>query len=163
MLSNAAGGITWSKMGTIMLIKDQISSLVPSPLAGPNFDNLGTRFPDMSNIYDEHLRDIVKEAAKEGGIDLKEGVYLAVSGPSYETKAEIRAYKLLGADSVGMSTAPETIVSNYLGMKTVAFSLISNMAAGISKHKLNHAEVIEFGRKSGNKLCELVRELIKVL
>ena len=94
-------------------------------------------------------------------IDLKEGIYLATTGPSYETKAEIRAYKILGADAVGMSTAPETIVSNYLGMKTVAFSLITNMAAGISNNKLNHKEVIEIGQKSGGKLCELVREMIK--
>jgi len=162
IVTNASGGINKNlKIGDIMMIVDHINLMGDNPLIGPNEDILGERFPDMSNIYTLELQEIAKKCAKELNIDLKEGVYIAVSGPSYETKAEIRAYKLLGADAVGMSTAPETIVSNYLNMKTVAFSLITNMAAGINKNKLSHSEVLEIGKKSGGKMCELVLNMIK--
>ena len=160
--TNASGGINPElQIGDIMMIVDHINLMGDNPLIGPNEEILGERFPDMSNIYTLELQEIAKKCASKLDINLKEGVYIAVSGPSYETKAEIRAYRTLGADAVGMSTAPETIVSNYLGMKTVALSLITNMAAGISEHKLNHSEVIEIGQKSGGKLCNLVREIIK--
>ena len=162
--TNASGGINSNfNIGDIMIITDHINFMGDNPLIGPNEEILGERFPDMGNIYTLELQQKAKQCAKKLNINLKEGVYLAVSGPSYETKAEIRAYKILGADAVGMSTAPETIVSNYLGMKTVAFSLITNMAAGISKNKLNHKEVLEIGQKAGRKLCNLVYEMIKAL
>ena len=164
IVTNASGGINPNlQIGDIMMITDHINLMGDNPLIGPNEDILGERFPDMSNIYTLELQEIAKKCSSRLGIKLKDGVYIAVSGPSYETKAEIRAYKLMGADAVGMSTAPETIVSNYLGMKTVALSLITNMAAGIGKNKLNHKEVLEIGQKSGGKLCELVREIIKEL
>lgn len=160
--TNASGGINSNlQIGDIMMIIDHINFMGDNPLIGPNEDILGERFPDMTNIYTPELQEVAKKCALELNINLKEGVYLAVSGPSYETKAEIRAYRLLGADAVGMSTAPETIVSKYLGMKTLALSLITNMAAGITEHKPNHAEVLEIGRKSGGKLCELVRKVVK--
>ena len=164
IVTNASGGINSNfNIGDIMMITDHINLMGDNPLIGPNEEILGERFPDMSNIYTLELQQKAKQCAKKLNINLQEGVYLAVSGPSYETKAEIRAYKILGADAVGMSTAPETIVSNYLGMKTVAFSLITNMAAGISKNKLNHKEVLEIGQKAGGKLCNLVYEMIKVI
>lgn len=164
IVTNASGGINSSlEIGDIMMIVDHINFMGDNPLIGPNEEILGERFPDMSNIYTLELQEVAKKCAAKLGITLKEGVYLAVSGPSYETKAEVRAYKLLGADAVGMSTAPETIVSNYLGMKTLALSLITNMAAGISKNQLNHKEVLEIGKKSGGKLCNLVRSVIKSL
>ena len=162
IVTNASGGINSNlNIGDIMMIVDHINLMGDNPLIGPNEEILGERFPDMSNIYTLELQETAKKCANELNIDLKEGVYIAVSGPSYETKAEIRAYKMMGADAVGMSTAPETIVSNYLGMKTVAFSLITNMAAGITDNKLNHNEVLEIGKKSGGKLCSLVRSMIK--
>lgn len=162
--TNASGGINRNlNIGDIFMITDHINFMGDNPLIGPNEDILGERFPDMSNIYTSELQELAKNCAKELNIDLKEGVYLAVSGPSYETKAEVRAYSILGADVVGMSTAPETIVSCYLKMNTLALSLVTNMAAGISGKKLSHEEVIKAGKKSGGKLCALVKQVIKKL
>lgn len=162
--TNASGGINRNlNIGDILMITDHINFMGDNPLIGPNEDILGERFPDMSNIYTLELQDIARNCAKKLDIDLKEGVYLAVSGPSYETKAEVKAYSILGADVVGMSTAPETIVSCYLNMNTLALSLVTNMAAGISKNKLSHKEVLEAGQKSGWKLCSLVKQIIKEL
>ena len=162
IVTNASGGINPQlQIGDIMMITDHINLMGDNPLIGPNEEILGERFPDMSKIYTPELCEKARKCASDLNINLKEGVYIAVSGPSYETKAEIRAFGLLGADAVGMSTAPETIVSNYLGMKTVAFSLITNMAAGIKENRLTHNEVLEIGQKSGQKLCRLVREMIK--
>ncbi len=144
MLTNAVGGIRKDlKTGSFMLIKDQISLFVPSPLLGPNIDELGPRFPDMSEIYDKALRDEIKAAAAELNIDLPEGVYLQLKGPNYESPAEIRACAALGADVVGMSTACEAIAANHMGMKVCGISCISNLAAGISPAPLSHKEVQE--------------------
>ena len=122
IITNASGGITFRQPGTIMLIKDQIGSLVASPLRGENFDFLGPRFPDMSHPYDAELSKIAKDVAKDMGIDLKEGVYMQFGGPQYETPAEIRMAKLLGADVVGMSTCTEAIAANHMGMKIIGVS-----------------------------------------
>jgi len=160
-ITNAAGAVNKKlDVGGIVLIKDHINFMGSNPLIGKNDDSLGERFPDMSNVYTEKLREMAKKCAKELKIDLKEGVYLAVSGPSYETAAEIRAYSLLGADVVGMSSVPEAIVSNYLKMNTIAFSLVTNFATGVSDNKLSHAEVLETGKTSGVKLSNLIKKII---
>ncbi|MBR1617994.1 purine-nucleoside phosphorylase, partial [bacterium] len=126
-------------------------------------DNLGVRFPDMSNVYSKRLQEIALRCAKDIGYDLKTGVYLAVSGPSYETKAEVQAFKLLGADVVGMSTVPEAIVSNYLGMETLGFSLVTNHATGVCDTKLSHKEVIETGKAAQKTMVKLVLKIIEKL
>lgn len=142
VLTNAAGGINQTfKSGDFMLIKDHISSFVPSPLRGENIDELGTRFPDMSSVYDKELRANILSSASEKGITPHEGVYVQTPGPNYETPAEIRMYSLLGADAVGMSTACEAISARHTGMRIAGISCISNMAAGISKVPLSHEEV----------------------
>ena len=161
MLSNAAGGITWSEPGTVMLIKDQIACMVPSPLIGPNFDKLGTRFPDMSNIYDEHLRELAREAAKDLGVDLKEGVYMQFMGPQYESPAEVQLAKKLGADAVGMSTCGEAIAANHMGMKVIGVSCISNGAAGITKDKLDHITVKENMHLAVDKVGKLAGAVLE--
>ena len=144
ILTNASGGINKNfKAGDLMLIRDHISSFVPSPLIGQNVDELGTRFPDMSSIYDKELSDVIMDTAKELSIDLKEGVYVQTSGPNYESPAEIRMYSTLGADAVGMSTACEAMAGNHAGLRICGISCISNLAAGISKNPLSHEEVKE--------------------
>ena len=141
-LTNAAGGIGKEfAAGDFMLITDQIASFVPSPLIGKNVDELGPRFPDMSEIYNKELQELIRTAAREEEIPLKEGVYLQFSGPNYESPAEIRMAKILGADAVGMSTACEAIAANHMGMKVCGISCISNLACGISDTPLSHAEV----------------------
>ncbi len=148
-LTNAAGGINPDfSAGNLMLISDHISNFVPSPLIGKNIDELGTRFPDMSEVYSKTLRDIVKEVSKKHDIDLKEGVYVQLTGPNFETPAEIRMCRTLGADAVGMSTACEAMAARHIGMKIVGISVISNMAAGISKNPLTHEEVQETADKT---------------
>ena len=162
LLTNASGGINRKfKAGDFMLITDQISSFVPSPLIGPNPEELGDRFPDMSTVYDRELGDRVKEAARETLIDLKEGIYLQFTGPQFETPAEIRMAACLGADAVGMSTACEAIVANHMGMKICGISCVVNMAAGIQKTPLNHEEVQEMGKRKSEDFRILIRESIK--
>ncbi len=160
-LTNAAGGIRrdFSK-GCLMMIRDHISSLVPSPLVGPNIDELGVRFPDMSCIYDEALRDIIRSSANELSINVEEGVYIQTSGPNYETPAEIRAYALWGADAVGMSTACEAMAARHMGMRICGISCITNMAAGISDAPLSHAEVKETADRIGKDFAALVKKSI---
>lgn len=144
ILTNAAGGInTRFKPGTLMAITDHISFSVPSPLIGENIDELGLRFPDMSEVYNKELISILENTAKALDIPLEKGVYIQLTGPSYETPAEIRAASILGADAVGMSTACEAIAANHMGVKICAVSCISNMAAGLSKKPLTHEEVKE--------------------
>ena len=126
-----------------MLISDHINYSFANPLIGPNLDAFGPRFPDASNIYTAELREAVREAAGDAGIPLQEGVYMMFSGPSYETPAEIRMARVLGADAVGMSTVPEALVAAHCGMRVLGISCITNMAAGILKQKLDHAEVVE--------------------
>ena len=144
VLTNAAGGISEKlRAGDLMLINDHISSFVPSPLIGANVDELGTRFPDMSRVYDEELSCVIRDTARALSVDLKEGVYVQTSGPNYESPAEIRMYSVLGADAVGMSTACEAVAATHAGLRVCAISCISNLAAGISKNPLSHEEVKE--------------------
>lgn len=162
LLTNAAGGINPEfKSGDFMLIRDHIASFVPNPLLGKNIDRLGERFPDMSNVYDNTLCDIIKNTAKELDIPLHEGVYIQFTGPSYETPTEVRMAKLLGADAVGMSTACEAIAARHAGMKICAISCISNPASGVSDSELSHAEVIEATDKSSLNFKRLVFEVVK--
>lgn len=161
MLTNAAGGINAQLApGDLMLIKDHISLFVPNPLIGENISELGERFPDMSDIYGSGLQEIIKRAAAENGIDLREGVYAQLTGPSYESPAEIRALERMGADAVGMSTACEAIAANHAGMRVCAISCISNMAAGISTVPLTHAEVQETADRTAEGFAKLVRSAI---
>lgn len=161
-LTNASGGVNESfAPGDLMMITDQISDFVPSPLIGGNIEELGTRFPDMSHIYDEDIQQILRESAKTLGISLKEGVYLQFTGPNYESPAEIRMSRILGADAVGMSTACEAVAANHMGMKICGISCISNMAAGISKQPLNHKEVQEAADRVAPLFKALVTESIR--
>lgn len=160
-LTNASGGIQdGMKAGDLMLITDQISDFVPSPLIGPNIEELGTRFPDMSHIYREELQDIIRDTARELEISLKEGVYIQLTGPNYESPAEIRMCKALGADAVGMSTACEAIAANHMGMQVCGISCVSNLAAGISKTPLTHAEIQECADRVAPMFRKLVTESI---
>ncbi len=160
-LTNAAGGIqAGMQAGEFMLITDHISSFVPSPLRGANMDALGVRFPDMSQIYSERLNQIIRQTAAEHTIPLKEGVYLQTAGPAYESPAEIRMFRALGADAVGMSTAIEAIAAKHCGMEVCGVSCISNLAAGISPHPLTHEEVKEAGDKAAPQFTLLVRGAI---
>lgn len=160
-LTNASGGIRdGMHAGDFMLINGHISSFVPSPLLGQNLEELGTRFPDMSEVYDRKLRDMIKDAANDLNIPLKEGVYVQTTGPNYETPQEIRMYKVLGADAVGMSTAVEAMAANHMGMKVCGISCISNLAAGISPTPLTHAEIQETADRVAPLFKQLVTESI---
>ncbi len=161
-LTNAAGGINRSfNAGDFMLITDQISMSVPSPLIGENIDELGVRFPDMSEVYSRHLRKIIENSAVTAGVPLRRGVYIQTTGPQYETPAEIRAYERLGADAVGMSTAIEAIAARHAGMEICGISCISNLAAGISVNPLTHAEVQETADRVAPLFKKLVTQAIK--
>lgn len=160
-LTNASGGIQdGMQAGDFMLITDQISDFVPSPLVGENMDELGVRFPDMSHIYREELQDAVRTAAGRLGISLKEGVYIQLTGPNYESPAEIRMCRALGADAVGMSTACEAVAANHMGMQVCGISCVSNLAAGIAKHPLTHKEVQETADRVAPVFKALVTESI---
>lgn len=164
ILTNAAGGINTSfSVGDIMLIEDHINFMGRNPLVGANDETLGCRFPDMSFAYSPELRDLAERCAEKVGTRLCKGVYLACSGPSYETPAEIRAFRTLGADAVGMSTVPEVIAANHCGMRVLGFSLISNMAAGILQQPLSEEEVLEAGRRKGAKMQRLIVEILQNL
>ena len=161
-LTNAAGGINRSfNAGDFMLITDQISMSVPSPLIGENIDELGVRFPDMSEVYSRRLRKIIENAAVTAGVPLRKGVYIQTTGPQYETPAEIRAYERHGADAVGMSTAIEAIAARHAGMEICGISCISNLAAGISVNPLTHAEVQETADRVAPLFKKLVTQAIK--
>lgn len=161
-LTNAAGGINRSfNAGGFMLITDQISMSVPSPLIGENIDELGVRFPDMSEVYSRRLRKIIENSAVTAGVPLRRGVYIQTTGPQYETPAEIRAYERLGADAVGMSTAIEAIAARHAGMEICGISCISNLAAGISVNPLTHAEVQETADRVAPLFKKLVTQAIK--
>ncbi len=148
-LTNASGGINQEfRAGDFMLITDQISCFAPNPLIGANIDELGTRFPDMSEIYDKGLAEAIRNSAKETQVDLKEGVYVQLTGPSFESPAEIRMIRTLGGDAVGMSTAVEAIAANHCGMKVCGISCICNPAAGMSGNPLTHKEVQEAADKA---------------
>lgn len=160
-LTNAAGGVQQGMhAGDLMLLKGQIASFIPSPLRGANIDELGVRFPDMSQIYDTDLQRIVKKAALELGIDIKEGTYLQFTGPQYESPQEIAMARTLGADAVGMSTACEAIAAKHMGMKVLGISCISNLASGISPVPLSHKEVQEVADEVAPKFKAFVTEII---
>lgn len=161
LLTNAAGGINLDfRAGDFMLITDHIASFVPSPLIGENIGSLGVRFPDMTEVYDKKLREKVKTAAKELGIDLKEGVYIQMTGPQYETPTEIKLYRTFGADAVGMSTACEAIAARHAGYRICGISFISNAAAGISGAPLTHEEVKEAADRAAESFADLVESFI---
>lgn len=160
-LTNAAGGIMQGmKAGDFMLITGQIASFVPSPLVGANIDELGTRFPDMSHIYDEDLQTIVKKTALDNNIPLKQGVYIQMTGPQYESPEEVALCRILGAGAVGMSTACEAVAANHMGMKIVGISCIANMASGITPTPLTHTEIQETADKVAPDFKKLVYESI---
>ena len=161
ILTNAAGAISVDyKPGDLVLISDHINLLGANPLTGPNDDQLGPRFPDMSEAYPRDLREIAKQEGHALGLMLSEGIYAAVPGPSYETPAEIRYLRTIGADLVGMSTVTETIVANHMGLKVLGISCVTNMAAGILPQKLHHAEVMETGERIKGILVNLLQRLI---
>ena len=158
-LTNAAGGVNPEfSAGDFMLIKDQIASFVPSPLIGENLEELGPRFCDMSEVYDKDLQEIIRKTAKDLGIPLQEGVYIQLTGPNFETPAEVKMCRTLGADAVGMSTACEGIAANHMGMKICGISCVCNPAAGISKVPLSHKEVQEAANEAAPKFKKLVTE-----
>ncbi len=162
-LTNAAGGVNLAySAGDLMLIKDHIC-MVPNPLIGENIKELGTRFCDMSDTYDKKLRDIIRKTAAESDIPLQEGVYLQLTGPSYETPAEVRMVRTLGGDAVGMSTAVEAIAANHMGMHICGISCITNMAAGVQETPLDHKEVQETAQKVAEKFTKLVTACILAL
>ena len=164
ILTNAAGTTRSDfNVGDIMLISDHINFMGNNPLIGKNNPDLGERFPDMSDVYNDELRNLARDLANKINIEIKEGVYLATTGPSYETKAEVKMYRALGADAVGMSTVPEAIIANYLKMNVLAFSMITNFATGVSDNKLSHQEVLECGEVAGLKLAKLIKEIINSL
>ena len=161
ILTNAAGAISVDyKPGDLVLISDHINLLGSNPLTGPNDEKLGPRFPDMSEAYPRDLREIAKQEGHALGLTLREGIYAAVPGPSYETPAEIRYLRTIGADLVGMSTVPETIVANHMGLKVLAISCVTNMAAGILPQKLHHSEVMETGERVKGILVNLLQRVI---
>ncbi|MCI9515669.1 MAG: purine-nucleoside phosphorylase [Lachnospiraceae bacterium] len=156
-LTNAAGGLNPDfSVGDFMMITDQIANFVPSPLIGPNIDELGPRFCDMSEIYDKDLQEIIRETAKELGISIKEGVYVQLTGPNFETPHEVKMCRILGGDAVGMSTACEAIAANHMGMKICGISCISNMGCGMQEQPLSHAEVQE----TADRVAPLFKKLI---
>jgi len=164
VLTNAAGGVNVKfGAGQLVLISDHINLLGQNPLTGPNDDSLGPRFPDMTESYSKEYREIARAAGLEMGLDLPEGVYAAVPGPSYETPAEIRYMRTIGADLVGMSTVPETIAANHMGMRVLGISCVTNAAAGVLDQKLNHTEVLEVGERMKGALIELLRRVIPKL
>ena len=164
ILTNAAGGIDPElHPGDLVLISDHINLMGTNPLIGHNDDSLGPRFPDMTEAYSREYREIARRTGAELGIDLKEAVYAAMLGPSYETPAEIRFLRTIGAGLVGMSTVPETIVANHMGMKVLAISCVTNMAAGISAQKLVHQEVLDVGARVRDTLIRLLNAVIPKL
>lgn len=162
LVTNAAGGINKSfKPGDLMLIRDHLSFFAPSPLRGSNLDEFGVRFPDMSEAYDKGLVEMAKKAASETGVEIREGVYIFAQGPMYETPAEIKAFGILGADAVGMSTVPEVIAARHAGFSVLGISCITNMAAGILDKTLNHEEVMKAAKAAENKFVTLVKGIVK--
>ena len=161
VLTNAAGGVRRTfKPGDLMLISDHINAFGTNPLIGPNEEAIGHRFPDMSAVYDKNLRRLAKATARELKVPLREGVYLGNSGPSYETPAEIRAYRTVGADAVGMSTIPEAIALKHAGVRVLGISTITNMAAGILPQPLDHSEVLATTKRVGERFVRLLTALV---
>ena len=161
VLTNAAGGINPAfQRGLLVLISDHINLQGANPLVGPNEESLGPRFPDMTEAYSVRLRQIARETAAELGIPVAEGVYAAMLGPSYETPAEIRFLRIIGADLVGMSTVPEVIAARHMGLSVLAISCVTNMAAGLAPGPLSHREVLETGEMVRDRLSRLLEALL---
>ena len=161
ILTNAAGGInTTFAQGALMAIDDHINLLGSNPLIGPNDERFGPRFPDMTEVYSRRLRQVADETARELGLALEHGVYIAVHGPSYETPAEIKAFRSVGADAVGMSTVPEAIVLRHMGVEVLGISCISNMAAGVLPQPLHHDDVMETTRRVRGQFIALLEGII---
>lgn len=164
MLTNAAGGINTSfSQGALMVIDDHINAMGTNPLVGPNDDRFGFRFPDMTEIYSRRLRGLADESARAIGVSIEHGVYVAVHGPSYETPAEIRAFRGWGADAVGMSTAPEAIVARHMKMEVLGISCITNMAAGVLPQPLHHDEVMETAARVKGQFIALLEGVLERL
>ena len=164
VLTNAAGGVNLDfGPGTLMMISDHINYSGANPLIGPNLDDFGPRFPDVSDLYTKDLRCAVKTAAKEAGIDVQEGVYMMFSGPNYETPAEVRMAKIVGADAVGMSTVPEALVAGHCGMDVIGISCITNIAAGLSDQKLDHSEVLEIANRVHDTFQNLLDVILRTI
>ena len=160
-LTNASGGMNRDfKAGDLMMIKDHIGIFVPNPLIGANIDELGTRFPDMSEVYSRRMRDVIKKTAQEMGILLREGVYVQLTGPNYETPAEIRMCRSWGGDAVGMSTACEAMAARHMGIEVCGISCITNLAAGMSEKKLNHTEVQETADRVAKQFKKLITGVV---
>ena len=156
-LTNASGSVNFDfQAGDFMMITDQISTFVPSPLIGENIDELGVRFPDMSEIYKKDLCQVIRESAKELDIPLKEGTYLQTTGPQFESPSEVKMFRILGADAVGMSTACEAIAANHMGMKVCGISCVTNLGCGMLEQPLTHEEV----RETADRVAPLFKKLI---
>ncbi|HXC68842.1 MAG TPA: purine-nucleoside phosphorylase [Pyrinomonadaceae bacterium] len=161
ILTNAAGGINVElQQGALMVISDHLNLMGDNPLRGPNDERFGPRFPDMSAVYSPELQAMVVDEAKAAGVEVRRGIYGALSGPSYETPAEIVLLRNLGADAVGMSTVPEAIVARHMGLEVLGISCITNMAAGVSDAPINHEEVMETGERVRATFTELLRRVI---
>jgi purine-nucleoside phosphorylase len=161
VLTNAAGGVRLSfRPGDLMLITDHVNALGTNPLVGGNEEALGPRFPDMSVVYDAKLRSVIKAEARRLRIPLRQGIYVSLTGPSYETPAEIRLWRKLGVDAVGMSTVPEAVALRHAGVRVAGISTITNMAAGILKKPLNHVEVLETTRRVGSRFVRLLEAVV---
>ena len=164
ILTNAAGGANFDfKPGDFMIINDHITIAIPSPLIGENIDELGVRFPDMSEVYSQRMRKIIKDTAEKMGIKMQEGVYMQFTGPAYETPAEVRLARTLGGDAVGMSTACEAMAAHHMGMEVCGISCITNLAAGMSTEKLDHKEVQETADRVAEDFKRLVTESIRLI
>ncbi len=164
IVTNAAGGVNAKfKPSDLMIITDHINHMGVNPLIGPNDDSMGERFPDMSNIYTAEYVELARKISKKLGIDLQEGVYMAFTGPSYETPAEVKMARVIGADAVGMSTVPEAVVASWAKMKVIGLSCICNSAAGVSTVGLSHEDVIQAANVAKEKFKSLVKEIIKEL
>jgi purine-nucleoside phosphorylase len=164
VLTNAAGGINLDYgQGRLVVIKDHINLQGQNPLVGPEDPRFGLRFIDMTEAYPKNYRQMALEAGRRLGLQLSEGIYAALLGPSYETPAEIRFLRTIGADLVGMSTVPEVIVARQMGIKVLAISCVTNMAAGVTDHPINHEEVLEIGRKIAGQFKELLREVVPLI
>lgn len=163
-LTNAAGGVNTSfHPGDLMLLKDHISVFAPNPLIGPNIEELGSRFPDMSHVYDQELQELIRKAAREKEVFLQEGVYAQLTGPSFESPAEIRMLRMMGCDAVGMSTVAEAIAANHMGMKICGISCICNLAAGMTEVSLSHREVQEAADAAAPRFKGLVTAAVMAM
>jgi purine-nucleoside phosphorylase len=162
LITNAAGGINTSfAQGALMVIEDHLNLMGTNPLVGPNDERFGPRFPDMTEVYSKRLRVVANKAAAKVDLGLAHGVYVGLHGPSYETPAEIRYLRAIGADAVGMSTVPEAIVARHMGMEVLGISCITNMAAGVLDQPLNHAEVMETGQRVRSAFIALIEEIVE--